>query len=47
VLERYRHRGAAVYRTDRDGAVVVETDGTTVRVATFTGRRLTLTTHGR
>jgi competence protein ComEC len=47
VLERYRNSGAAVYRTDRDGAVVVETDGTTVRVAAFTGRRLTLTTHGR
>ena len=47
VLERYRHVGAAIYRTDRDGAVSIETDGTVVRVTTFTGRRLTLTTNGR
>ena len=44
VLERYRNIGAAIYRTDQDGAVTVETDGTTVRVTTFTGRKLTLTT---
>ena len=47
VLERYRNIGAAIYRTDKDGAVSVETDGTTVRVTTFTGRKLTLTTNGR
>jgi competence protein ComEC len=47
VLERYRNAGAAIYRTDLDGAVTVETDGTTVRVKTFTGRRLTLTTRSR
>ena len=47
VLERYRNIGAAIYRTDKDGAVSVETDGTTVRVTTFTGRKLTLTTTGR
>ena len=47
VLERYRNIGAAIYRTDQDGAVSVETDGTTVRVTTFTGRKLTLTTTGR
>ena len=47
VLERYRQIGAAMYRTDKDGAVTVETDGTAVRVTTFTGRKLTLTTYGR
>ncbi|HET9467198.1 MAG TPA: ComEC/Rec2 family competence protein, partial [Vicinamibacterales bacterium] len=47
VLDRYKNIGAAIYRTDQDGAVMVETDGTTVRATTFNGRRLTLTTHGR
>ena len=46
VLERYRNIGAAIYRTDQDGAVTVETDGTTVRVTTFMGRKLTLRTYG-
>ncbi len=47
VLARYRHVAAAIYRTDQDGAVTIETDGTTARLTTFRGRRLTLTTHGR
>ena len=47
VIDRYRGIGAAIYRTDQDGAVTVETDGTTVRVKTFMGRRLMLTTKGR
>ena len=47
VLDRYRDAGAAIYRTDHDGAVTVETDGTAVRVRTFNGRQLTLTTKGR
>jgi competence protein ComEC len=47
VLGRYRNAAAAIYRTDRDGAVTIETDGITLRVKTFTGRRLTLKTHGR
>ena len=34
VLERYRAVGAKVFRTDRDGAVFVETDGRTVSVRT-------------
>ena len=46
VLDRYRAIGAAIYRTDLDGAVTVETDGTTVRVHTFNNRRLTLRVHG-
>src|SRR5439155_15531668 len=42
VLERYRAVGAAVFRTDRDGAVTVTTDGDSVEVQTFTGRTSTL-----
>jgi len=42
VLERYRTAGAAVFRTDRDGAVTVDTDGQNMSVATFTGARLSL-----
>lgn len=47
VVQRYREAGAAIYRTDQDGAIAIETDGRTVRVRTFTGRTLTLTTTGR
>jgi competence protein ComEC len=47
VVERYRAIAAAIYRTDDDGAVSIETDGTTLRVSTFNGRTLTLTTYGR
>jgi competence protein ComEC len=42
VLDRYRAIGAAIFRTDEDGAVTVDTDGQTVEVHTFLGRRLTL-----
>jgi competence protein ComEC len=37
VLESYRRRGAAVYRTDLDGAVRVSTDGRSVVVRTSQG----------
>jgi len=39
VLDRYRQAGAEVFRTDRDGAVMVETDGRSIEVHTFLGRR--------
>jgi competence protein ComEC len=38
VLDRYRAIGAAVFRTDQDGAVTVDTDGHRLDVRTFTGR---------
>ena len=40
VLRRVRDRGATVFRTDEDGQVVVETDGTALQVSTFTGRTI-------
>ena len=39
VLERYRSIRAEIFRTDEDGAVFVESDGTSVSVHTFTGRQ--------
>jgi competence protein ComEC len=38
VLRRYEAVGASVYRTDRDGAVFVETDGAEMTVRTFASR---------
>jgi competence protein ComEC len=42
ILDRYRSIGAEVFRTDQDGAVIVDTDGDSINVRTFTGRRLFL-----
>jgi competence protein ComEC len=42
VLERYRVAGAQVFRTDRDGAVTIDTDGVSSSVRTFTGRDLSV-----
>jgi competence protein ComEC len=42
ILDRYRSAGAEVFRTDQDGAVMVDTDGASIEVQTFTGRRLSL-----
>jgi competence protein ComEC len=39
VLQRYEAVGAAVFRTDRDGAVTVETDGHRLAVRGYTGRQ--------
>jgi competence protein ComEC len=40
VLDRYRAIGAEVFRTDQDGAVMVDSDGHSLHVRTFTGRAL-------
>jgi competence protein ComEC len=42
VLDRYRRAGAQIFRTDQDGAVMLNTDGYSVEVRTFTGRMLTV-----
>lgn len=42
VLNRFNDVGADVFRTDRDGAITVETDGVVVRVRTALGRAWTL-----
>jgi competence protein ComEC len=42
VLARYAQIGARVFRTDLDGAIVIETNGAEVNVRTWTGRRWTL-----
>jgi len=48
VLERYRSVGAEVFRTDADGAVMLDSDGHSVAVHALAGRHLALsgtTTH--
>jgi len=42
VMARYRQAGAAIFRTDWDGAVTVDSDGYSLEVTTFVGRRQTL-----
>ena len=39
VMERYQAAGAQVYRTDRDGAVTIDTDGISVAASTYTKTR--------
>jgi len=38
VLDRYLAAGAEVFRTDRDGAVTIDTDGRSLSVKGYTGR---------
>jgi competence protein ComEC len=42
VVQRYWRAGAVAFRTDEDGAVIVDTDGTTVEITTASGRRVSL-----
>jgi competence protein ComEC len=42
VLARYRARHSIVFRTDEDGAVILDTDGKRVELSTWSGRRVTL-----
>ena len=42
VLDRYRAVGAEIVRTDQDGAVMIETDGSSLSARTFTGRLVVL-----
>jgi len=40
VLKRYQEIGAQIFRTDQDGAVLVDSDGYSVDVRTFSRRRI-------
>ena len=42
VLDRYRSIGAEIFRTDQDGAVTMDSDGASIAIHTFVGRRLFL-----
>jgi competence protein ComEC len=42
VLERYVEAGTTVFRTDRDGAVTIDSDGRSIDVRTFNGREMML-----
>jgi len=39
VLDRYERAGSRVFRTDRDGAITIDTDGRSLEIRTFTGRK--------
>ncbi|MGE5244514.1 MAG: ComEC/Rec2 family competence protein [Betaproteobacteria bacterium] len=40
VVQRYEDAGAAVFRTDEDGAITLDSDGESLDIRTYTGRRL-------
>jgi competence protein ComEC len=42
VVARYRSAKCLVFRTDEDGAIVLDTDGQRVQITTWSGRRVTL-----
>jgi competence protein ComEC len=42
VLQRYRDAGTRMFRTDQDGEVAIDSDGYSIDIHTFTGRRLHL-----
>ena len=35
VIERYQEQGCQIFRTDQDGAITIETDGTCINIKTF------------
>jgi len=42
VLDRYRAVGTAIFRTDQDGAITIDSDGRSLTARSFTGRTLSL-----
>ena len=42
VLQRYRDAGTRIFRTDQDGEVAIDSDGYSIDIHTFTGRRFHL-----
>ena len=43
VVERYREIGAEIFSTAEDGAVIVDSDGTQVKIQSWSGRKVTIT----
>jgi len=40
IIERYQDMGSHIFRTDQDGAITIDTDGSNVLIKTFFGREL-------
>ena len=45
VVERYKAAGAEIFRTDQDGAVTLDTDGSSLEVHGFVGHRMFAASH--